>query len=273
MGSLPDVLFVEEISMLNLQLWGHISTLFQAGSVRKCQLVLSGDLFQLRPPKDTWNGSPTAKYALRDSDLLFELAQGTSCYLDTNMRSDQTIFDFCKSLRHPGADLQERLAAARELFKPTRRLPDHVLVMSHRKRMLRNEELNQLWKPADAVRLELRPTRCGDETQPQAMYIWPGMKVCGHSQPCLKSQMYEVQSCDDQLVVLKSDQGLTNVPAARACEAFRMTFALTYMRAQGLTLSGVVVLADTNHPNFELEHLNMGVSRATSWKLLEIRDL
>ena len=52
-GSLPHVLFIEEISMIDLRLWGFISTLYQTG---RCQIILAGDLFQIKPPKNTWCG-------------------------------------------------------------------------------------------------------------------------------------------------------------------------------------------------------------------------
>ena len=64
-GVLPDVLFCEEISMIDLRLWGYISTIFMAGKNRKCQIILSGDLFQLRPPKNTWLSCELVKDALR----------------------------------------------------------------------------------------------------------------------------------------------------------------------------------------------------------------
>ena len=282
-GVLPDVLFCEEISMIDLRLWGYISTIFLAGKNRKCQIIVSGDLFQLRPPKNTWNGSELSKDALRNSDLLFELAGGNSTYLDCNMRSDPIIFEFAKTLRASGAVLAERLAAARQLFPVTMRIPDHVLVISHHKRLQYNEQLIALRKPLDAFRIEL-PTdlNCRDETQPQSMWIWPGMRVCGQRKPCVKSVMYDVVSCSPETIVLQQfDSPGANgrvvegpritVPTSKACQSFVMSFAITYMRAQGLTFSGVIVLSDCENRNFELEHLNMGITRATHSSLVEIR--
>ena len=278
-GDLPDVLFIEEISMIDTQLWGYISTLFQAGNRHKVQIVLAGDLFQLSPPKNTWNGNDVPKHALRDSDLLYELAGGNRCFLDTNQRSDEIIFAFAKSLRQPGADLKERLAAAKEMFKMKlpARIPDHILVMSHAKRMRYCEQLNNLKKPQGAMKVEKPATlNCRDECQLQSMYVWPGMKIMGQKtvkDVCVKSQMYEVVSCDDKAINIRSNGVISVVPTSRACELLRLTDALTYQRAQGLTLSGLVVLADTTNAHFELEHLNMGVTRATHSDLVEIRDL
>jgi len=280
-GPLPDVLFIEEISMIDLRLWGYISTLFQT---RKCQIVLSGDLFQLKPPKNTWNGSDVPRHAFRDSDLLYELADGNRCFLDANMRSDPVIFEFAKTLRQPGACLQERLAEAREIFPPTKMIPDHVLVLSHSKRVDYNGQYNALKKPVDAMFLEIPNLKCRDDCQPQSMWIWPGMKLMGQKTAkskgakqtpyCVKSMMYEVVSCDKDIITVKSADGeVSAIPTASACDLLRLCDALTYARAQGLTLSGRIVLADTTKEHFEMEHLNMGVTRATHSSLVEIRDL
>ena len=280
-GPLPDVVFIEEISMIDLRLWGFISTLFQT---RKCQIVLSGDLFQLKPPKNTWNGSDVPRHAFRDSDLLYELADGNRCFLDANMRSDPVIFEFAKTLRQPGACLQERLAEAREKFPPTKRIPDHVLVMSHSKRVDYNGQYNALKKPVDAMFLEKPTVKCRDDCEPQSMWIWPGMKLMGQKTAkskgakqkpyCVKSMMYEVVSCDKRIITVKSADGdVSAIPTASACDLLRLCDALTYARAQGLTLSGLIVLADTTKDHFEMEHLNMGVTRAAHSSLVEIRDL
>ena len=57
-----------------------------------------------------------------------------------------------------------------------------------------------------------------------------------------------------------------------ATDAIRMMHAVTYCRSQGLTLQGVIVLADTDSPHFEIEHLNLGLTRGTHSSLVEIRD-
>jgi hypothetical protein len=109
------------------------------------------------------------------------------------------------------------------------------------------------------------------------MWVWVGQKLLGQKtvkKVCVKSQIYEVSQCSEQGVEIKDREGvLSFVPAPKVCELLRLTDALTYQRAQGLTLSGLVVLADTNSPNFELEHLNVGITRATHSSLVEIRDL
>ena len=132
-------------------------------------------------------------------------------------------------------------------------------------------------KPQDVVHFEKVAIFRRDDCQPQAMWVWVGQKLMGQKtvkDVCVKSQIYEVAKCSETGVQIKDREGrLTFVLASKVCELLRLTDALTYQRAQGLTLSGLVVLLDTNSPNFELEHLNVGITRATHSSLVEIRDL
>ena len=50
----------------------------------------------------------------------------------------------------------------------------------------------------------------------------------------------------------------------------RLCHAITYASCQGLTLQGRVHLCDTTSPHFELRHLYVGASRATSAELLSV---
>jgi hypothetical protein len=283
-GKLPDVLVIEEISLLGLNLWGMIATAFMAGKLKKMQIILAGDLFQLDPPKNQWCGNPVKKHALKNSDLLYDLAQGCRCFFDQNLRSDDVIFEFAKSLRQENADITECLQTARQMFPVTDRVPDVILVISHQKRMSFNTQINERLRTEhkDAIYLELTQKRTNDECKPQAMWCWAGMTLVGQQKPCVRSQMYEVVSVGDQ-IVLKSlhsvrangerpEGSIVSVRKDVATDAFRMAHAITYCRSQGLTMQGVICLADVNSPHFTLEHLNLGITRATHSSLVEIRE-
>ena len=95
--------------------------------------------------------------------------------------------------------------------------------------------------------------------------------------------MYEVESITGETLLLKAVMnarangetpvGATvKVPKSVATDAFRPSHAVTYCRSQGLTLRGLIVLADVSSCNFQIEHLNLGVTRATDSTLVEIRD-
>ena len=288
LGAMPDVLFVEEISLIGLNLWTSICTAFMSGRLKKIQVILCGDLFQLQPPRFAHCGVPIAKHTLRDSDLFYQLTGGFKCFLDRNMRSCPVIYAFARTLRLPDADLHERLAHAKTLFKATDRTPDTVLVLSNEKRIRFNKEVNEMKKrelerPEDAVLLQLTGARCKDECLPQSFWVWPGIVVLGHQKPCKKGMMYEVESITGETLLLKAVMnarangetpvGATvKVPKSVATDAFRPSHAVTYCRSQGLTLRGLIVLADVSSCNFQIEHLNLGVTRATDSTLVEIRD-
>ena len=95
--------------------------------------------------------------------------------------------------------------------------------------------------------------------------------------------MYEVTSVDGDEIHLKSfhsvrangevpEGSIVRVKKTVATDAFRMAHAITYCRCQGLTMQGVICLADVNSPHFTLEHLNLGITRATHSSLVEIRE-
>ena len=109
------------------------------------------------------------------------------------------------------------------------------------------------------------------------------MMVIGHQKPCEKAMLYEVVSIGESDLILKGvmnarADGVTPegprvvVPRISATDAFRPGHAVTYCRSQGLTLQGLIVLADVRSKNFEIEHLNLGVTRTTDSSLVEIRD-
>jgi hypothetical protein len=156
-------------------------------------------------------------------------------------------------------------------------------VNSHQKRERFNLEINGRLKSEDAVFLELTGKRTNDECKPQPMWCWKGMTVVGQQKPCVRSQMYEVTSVDGDEIHLKSfhsvrangevpEGSIVRVKKNVATDAFRMAHSITYCRSQGLTMQGVICLADVNSPHFTLEHLNLGITRATHSSLVEIRE-
>ena len=94
--------------------------------------------------------------------------------------------------------------------------------------------------------------------------------------------LYEVISCGETVVLKgvmnvrangeKPEGPTVVVPRKTATDAFRMSHSVTYCRSQGLTLQGLIALADVNSEHFEIEHLNLGVTRATHSTIVEIRD-
>ena len=174
------------------------------------------------------------------------------------------LFDFYCSLIPEGSrverPLSEVVAEAREKFRfdgPA----DHNLVISHRKRVALNTELNELHKPTGAIRVEPKHKKPGALTQP--MWLWPGIRLLGAATEGdrVKNQVrYEVAEVGE---VIRFTCGLT-LPAEKVADLFVLSYAQTYASCQGTEFDGSLRLHDTAHKFFTKRHLFVGLSRAKS---------
>jgi hypothetical protein len=259
---------VEEVSMIDVQLWADISLVRMTGT----QIICCGDFGQYQAVAESWCGCPVAEGSLQNSHMLLEMCDGNRLTLTENKRSDVKLFDFYTGLRCGEADareLQEALAEARALFpkiEDTQGVPDgYTLTMSHKRRVQINRERNQRLKPSEAIFIRApAATRAGN--QPQSMWIWPGIQLIGAGGRCLKGLFYTVETIMDDVLFLNTGQKLTR---SECVKSLRLAYALTYASCQGLTLKGVVRL-ETDSPNMTLRHLYVGISRATAATLVQV---
>jgi hypothetical protein len=147
------------------------------------KLILCGDLAQFGAICDSWLGAPVADGALAASDMLRELVFCNRFRLTENKRSDPEIFAYITSLR-PGEpeqrDLQEALRDAHARFPPTREPADWTIVMSHARRRAVNKLRNQALKPREgAVFCRWKPVNNAQATDPESLWVWPGLTVIG----------------------------------------------------------------------------------------------
>jgi hypothetical protein len=263
-------LLVEEGSMIDVQLWADVCVAKQRGAI----IICLADWGQFEAIAQSWAGTPLKPHALQESDMIRELCGSNRFELTENRRSDPPLFDFIQSLK-PGMpearDLAEALADAMQRFPHTEREADWVLVLSHRKRMALNRQMNQRKKPADALFFRHRPVQ-GQVTgnQPQSMWLWPGLTLVGAGGPlCPKGIMVQVVSLSVDQVTLSNGATLGR---ERICKCTRLADCLCYASVQGLTLPGVVKLWDTASPMFTLRHLYVGISRATGAQNVEVGE-
>ncbi len=260
-----DVLVIEELSMINVQLWADLSLVKFKGT----QFICCGDHAQYKAICESWAGCPTADGALERSDMLKDMCNGNRLILTENKRSDAKLFHFYTSLRcgeEDARDLQEALIEARQLFPVTTRQADYVLTMSHRRRVMINLKMNMLLKPrvgAIFIRAPI-PTRAGNN--PQSLWLWSGQQLVGAGGKVLKGLFYTVENLTEDSVELIGGLKLTHQDAVRS---LRLPYALTYASCQALTLKGVVRL-ETESTNMTLRHLYVGISRATAASLVEV---
>eukprot|EP00439_Symbiodinium_sp_Y106_P020317 s8192_g2.t1 len=260
-----DRLVIEEITQLDSSLWADIAELSLNPKVK---FLLLGDFRQLPAVLDAFGGAPVTK-PLKDSRLLHDLAGGCYHELSENHRSDEAIFGFLRYLRVDEAEeppLREALQLARESF-PRRGQPDTCLVISHANRMRLNEQHNRRLAPENAVTITYEGRAAAGTNAPQTMRVWPGLRLVGAGGKVAKGCFVSVAEAGPDAVRLDTGERFTHAELLRHT---RLCHAITYASCQGLTLQGRVHLCDTSSPHFELRHLYVGASRATSAELLSV---
>ena len=172
-------LVIEEVTQLDAGLWADIACVSMDRSVR---FLLMGDFKQLPAVLDSFAGSRVER-ALKDSDLLHDLASGYCHELLENQRSDERIFRFIGWLRVGEAEevpLAEAVRVARREFpRPQTEHPDVCLVISHAHRVQINERENRRLAPQKAVLIEHKEAGAPTTNSPQSMRVWPGLKLVG----------------------------------------------------------------------------------------------
>ena len=201
---------------------------------------------------------------LKDSDLQ-DLASGYYHELVENQRSDERIFRFIGWLRVGEPEevpLAEAVRVARREF-PRQGHPDVCLVISHAHRMQINERENRRLAPPDAVLIEHREAGAPTTNSPQTMRVWPGLRLVGAGGKVPRGVFVTVADCDAERVKLDGGQQFSHAELLRQT---RLCHAITYASC----LRGRVWLMDAGTQHFNLRHLYVGASRATSSELLSV---
>jgi hypothetical protein len=256
-----DVLWIDEISQLDVGLWLQLSKL----TFTKMQFLLSGDFNQFSPIGNSFRGSIIADDAFEHSGLLHTLAGGNRLELTECRRSDALLFDFYSSLISGGSRVDLSLAAAVQAAKDLLTYDgpaEHNLVISHQKRIKINREINQRLAPADAVHLEVTG-RAARGNAAQTMLVWPGIVLLG----CVVASrcgiqngvLYKVVDVTDETLSLEGGVVLTHDQAKKW---LRLSYAQTYASCQGSEFDGPLRLHDCSHKFFSAKHLFVGLSRA-----------
>jgi hypothetical protein len=267
-----DVLWVDEISQLDVGLWLQISKLTYTGMC----FLLSGDFNQFAPLGNTFRGAQVAETAFEASGLLHTLSSGNTVTLTTCMRSDSELFSFYSSLIAGGSryeiPLPEAVKQAKAQFKLTAGARWN-LVISHQRRIRINRELNVQEAPSDAVRLEVMG-KAAHGNSAQTMLIWPSLQLIG----CVSAEkkgirngcLYTVASVGDDTVRFE------NVEASFTYEQvkqwLRLSYAQTYASCQGTEFEGPLCLWDVGHKYYTRRHLFVGLSRSKSAAFIGLKD-
>jgi hypothetical protein len=269
-----DYVWLDEVSQVDVCLLRQIGKL----AFTPMRFLLSGDFNQFPPINNCWKGTPVPEDALERSALLHTLAGGNRCALTQCRRRDRRLFDYYSSLIPGGSrfelPLRDCVAQARALFVhhgPAR----WNLVISHRKRVQINRELNQAWAPLDAVCLEVsgKPARGNGA---QTMLLWPGIQLFGcvavEKRGIRNGCMYTVETivAAAETLTLQGLDGELGFDQAKTC--MRLSFAQTYASCQGTEFDGSLRLWDCSHQFFTKRHLLVGLSRAKQDAQVSLRN-
>jgi hypothetical protein len=146
---------------------------------------------------------------------------------------------------------------------------DHNLVISHRRRVALNAQLNALHRPGVAVRVEPKHKKPGALTQ--SMWLWPGIKLLGAATEGdkVRNQVrFEVAEVGE---FIRFTCGLV-LPADKVADLFVLSYAQTYASCQGAKFDETLRLHDTAHKFFTRRHLFVGLSRAKSCFAVDVAE-
>ena len=232
-----DVLWVDEVSMLDIQLLHDLNHV----NLRDPhpQWILSGDFQQYLPFFNTFMGADVTKQ-FEHSTLLHNLAGGFKLVLTECKRSDEALFNDYSSLTVGGNRFGLPLEANVAYFKnkytegkatgflPGTNLAPINLVISHRLRVKINAQCNlamsALQSEKEHFSLEqYNITADPKQNSPQDMYVWPGLvMVAANTGRHYKNGMeYTIKAFLNGKVVLSGDSDefqLTKVEFSDHCD-------------------------------------------------------
>ena len=192
------------------------------------------------------------------------------------MRSERELFNYYSSLISGGSRFQipldQVIAEARSIFHfdgPAK----NNLVISHRKRVIINRELNILHKPDDAIFIKTKPLQ-GQLCKTQDMWIWPGLEVLGCTQASKKVKnnvLYVIKKIEEDIIEIEKEKESISLSHEQFGILCRLSFARTYASIQGTEFGEETLrLHDTTNKNFSHKHLFVAISRSKRGDLIDL---
>ena len=276
-----QVMVVDEVSMVSTNLLERMAR----WSIMGLKFVLLGDFSQLLPVGVDGN----TRWRVEDSRTFMKLAGHLRIVLNQNRRAaaDPKHFKRIMALR-PMVDepLDHIVPAFMQHYPwtgPVTQPIAYYICLSHRTRMRINRWQNVL-EMNRQDRVLLVPSygfQKGCSSQPQDMWIWPGLHLIGGgrtSRNVLNGVVYIVVNFTDEAITVKTHPDFTTDPEAtielpirEAAENLRLCYAAVYHSCQGRTLHNQhIMLMDTHHVHFTGRHLYVGASRVTEGQYLHI---
>ena len=287
-----SVFIIDEASMLSLSMWSLIAQLKFTGNV----IVILGDFEGQFGPicEGIQEGLP-------DSTFMKDLVNGLMVTMKKYRRGDDyKHFKFTTSIYPTKTNLENALMAARNKYPLKGVLcMGTSLVVSNRRRVKINQDENDwhahfkehvLVKVGNLVNMR-------DANQPQDMKIWEGIVLmarvsgtCSIKQPSCEAftlqngrryKVISITTADSHEIEPKFKMACINDKDEEVSATFmmseqdlaktmRLTHAFTYYSSQARTIRGVIRLCDTDHRNFTLRHLIVGLGRAPRGDVVQV---
>ena len=158
-----DVLIIDEMSQIDAMLWCHLASICHRGA----KLIAAGSWCQLGPVCDQLLN--TTCPSMQGRDFLRKKC-GYRLRLETCRRSDPRLFAFYTSIASSAEDVSVWVQRAKEAFPPIEGPSPINLVSSHERRKSLNAELQELYKPANAIWVPAPPSTAR-HNEPQSMWL------------------------------------------------------------------------------------------------------
>jgi len=251
------IVIVDELSMVSLATFGHLSEALLVG----CVFVVCGDSFQLPPI-----GVDAARWqTVMESAFLHDMCGGLRVKLRKFRRrqatADPAVFlpgDFLHfsrvgSLYPIGGDEDptEAIRQAREWYPYNGEEVDVTLCLTNKRRIRINERENARLAPPGAMTCVYE----GVDPRAQSMRLWPGLVLSGGTTDrklgIRHALTYTVETVDaDWCTVRRGDESIM-LETGQVAGAFRLRHAMTIDSSQALTLQGRVLIVEASHAFFQ----------------------
>jgi len=267
-----DFLIVDEYSMIDGMLWCHLASILHHSGAK---LIIAGDWAQLPPVCDQLLNTNCP--SMQGRAFLREKC-GHRLRLETCRRSDPRLFTFYKTLaEHPIESweaMQFWVRCAKEQFPPIPGPSRVNLVVSHKRRVALNAELQEVYKGEGAIWVEPGPSKATENVS-QPMWLWLGQDlICSTIRNGLRRSLtYKIVELNQQTAVLEAPDGrrTERMQLKKVAQMFRLSFARTYHSAQGLEWPRVRLWdVDVNNIHLTRAYLVVGLSRCLDSTQLDI---
>jgi hypothetical protein len=256
MNSLKYI-FIDEVSMM-------IEKFYKLFIVIKSlcphiKFIVSGDYKQLPPVKDEWqNGNGNYK----SSAGLYDICNGNKFYLTKCRRSDEELFNICKTLN------------ISSIVKRSDGLNTYLnIAYRHKTRKMVNEEcMNRFIKENKSQTITIPVNPINQNTQEIKLAV--GMPVICYKTDkkldVMNSEKFIVKEIKEKEIIITNDGNDKEVPIKFFNRNFYLGFCITIYASQGETYSEPYTIYDWNFKYMCNKAKYVALSRATSKNVVQI---